>query len=211
MVTMSSEHRQSPYKMSFTTGGLFFNESLQVAEVYDQVGDWQKTRDRVLSENILQTRTESSAKRRAREICFRLELLAKDQLQLLISGSRQEQQYLLWIAVCKSYSFIRDFMIEIVREKFLRMDLHLQAADYEIFFEDKAEWHEELERLSDSTKAKLRQVLFKTMREAEIISREDMIIPCLLTEQLTKVLAADNPSWFAVLPVSDMDINSWLA
>jgi len=197
--------------MSFTTGGLFFNESLQVAELFNETGNWQKTRDQVLSKNLLQTRTESSAKRRAREICSRLELLTEDQLQLLLSGSRQEQQYLLWIAVCKCYSFIRDFMIEIVREKYLRMDLHLQSQDYDIFFEDKAEWHEELEQLRDSTRAKLRQVLFKTMREAEIISREDMIIPCLLTEQLTKVLAADNPSWLAVLPLSDMDINAWLA
>lgn len=201
----------SKYKMSFTSGGLFYNESLQVTELYNETGDWQKTRDRVLSENILQARTESSAKRRAREICFRLEKLTEVQLQLLLAGSRQEHQYLLWIAVCKHYSFIRDFMIEVVREKYLRMDLHLQPQDYEIFFDEKAEWHEELEKLSNSTKAKLRQVLFKTMREAEIISREDMIIPCLLTEQLTQVITADNPSWLTVLPVSDMDINTWLA
>ena len=197
--------------MSFTTGGLFFNESLQVAELYEKIHDWQKTRDQVLSENLLQARTESSAKRRIREICSRLKLLTENQLQLLLSGSRQEQQYLLWIAVCKRYSFIREFIVEVVREKYLRMNLHLQPRNYEIFFKDKAEWHEELEQLRDSTQAKLKQVLFKTMREAEIISHENMIIPGLLTEQLTKVLAADNPSWLAALPVSNMDINSWIA
>ncbi len=196
--------------MSFTTGGLFLNESLQVAELHSQLDDWQVTRTQVLSDNILQARTESSAKRRIREICSRLELLTEEQLQLLISGTRQEQQYLLWIAVCKYYSFIRDFMIEIVREKFLRMDLHLQSQEYEIFFENKAEWHEELESLKDSTKAKLRQVLFKTMREAEIITREGMIIPCMFTEPLAQVVAADNPSWLSMLPVSDMDIKTWL-
>ena len=199
------------YKMSFTTGGLFYNESLLIAEVYAQAGNWQETRDKVLSQNLLQARTERSAKIRVREICSRLELLTSDQLNLLLSGSRQEQQYLLWIAVCKRYSFIHEFMVAVVREKYLRMDLHLQPQDYEIFFEDKAEWHEELDQLRGSTREKLKQVLFKTMREAEIISPENMIIPGLLTEQLTKVLAADNPSWLAALPVSDMDINSWLA
>lgn len=201
----------SKYQMSFTTGGLFFNESLVVAELYNDIHEWQETRDKVLSENLLQARTESSAKRRAREICSRLKLLTEDQLQLLISGSPQEQQYLLWIAVCKRYSFIREFMVEVVREKYLRIDLHLQQHDYEIFFENKAEWHEELEQFRNSTRAKLKQVLFKIMREAEVISQEDMIIPGLLTEQLTKVLAADNPSWLAALPLSDMDVNSWLA
>lgn len=102
-------------------------------------------------------------------------------------------------------------MVEIAREKFLRMDLHLQPQDFEIFFEDKAEWHEELEQLRDSTRKRLRQALFQIMREAEIISPGNMIIPSLLTKQLTKVLAADNPSWLAVLPISDADINSWLA
>ncbi|MBC8316506.1 MAG: DUF1819 family protein [Desulfobulbaceae bacterium] len=208
---MSLESMKNSYKMSFTTGGLFYNESLQIAALYDTIGDWPKTRDQVLSENLLQTRTESSAKRRIWEICSRLELLTEGQIQLLISGSRQEQQYLLWIAVCKHYSFIRDFMIEVVREKFLRMDLHIQAQDYEIFYDNKAEWHAELEKLRDSTRTRLRQALFQIMREAEIISREDMIIPCLLTEELTKVLAADNSSWITVLPVSDMDINAWLA
>ncbi len=208
---MAKNSNQETYKMSFTSGGLFFNESILFAELYNEIHDWQKTRGQVLTENLLQARTESSSKRRTREICSRLKLLTENQLQLFLSGSRQEQQYLLWIAVCKCYPFIREFMVEVVREKYLRMDLHLQPQDYEIFFEDKAEWHEELDQLRDSTRAKLKQVLFKTMREAEIISQDNMIIPGLLTEQLTKVLAADNPSWLAALPVSDMDINSWLA
>ena len=198
------------YKMSFTSGGLFFNESIPVAELYGVTHDWQKTRDKSLSENLLQTRTESSAKRRIREICSRLQLLTDFQLQLLLSGSRQEQQYLLWVAVCKCYPFIKEFTVEVVREKYLRMDLNLHPQDYEIFFEAKAEWHNELEQLKDSTRAKLKQVLFKTMREAEIISQENMIIPGLLTEQLTKVIAMDDPAFLAVFPVSDMDINSWL-
>lgn len=199
------------YQMSFTTGGLFYNESLQVNEIYKKTGDWIKTRNLVLSENILQARTESSAKREAREICSRLGLTTKDQLQLLISGSHQEQRFLLWVAVCKRYAFIQDFVIEVLREKYLRMDLHLQPEDYQIFFDKKSEWHDELETLKKSTKNKLRQVLFKIMREAEIISQENIIIPCLLTDDLIKVLATDNPSWLSIFPISDADIQSWLS
>jgi hypothetical protein len=198
------------YQMSFTTGGLFYNESLQVAEIYKKTGDWIKTRNLVLSENILQARTESSARREAREICSRLVLMTKDQLQLLSSGSRQEQQYLLWVAVCKRYAFVKDFTVEVIREKFLRMDLHLQQEDYQFFFTKKAEWHKELEKLKNSTKNKLRQVLFRIMREAEIISRDSMIIPCLLTDDLTRVLATDTPLWLSIFPISDADIQSWL-
>lgn len=194
------------YQMSFTTGGLFFHESLRVAELYEKTGDWRKIRKQVLSENILQARTESSSKRRAWEICSRLALLTKNQLRLLGTGSRQEQQYLLWLAVCKRYAFIRDFSVEIIREKYLRMDLNLHRADYNIFFDEKAQWHENLDKLKDSTKNKLRQVLFKTMREAEIISPENMIIPALLTKNLVRVFAEDNQSWLTIFPVSDTEI-----
>lgn len=196
--------------MSFTTGGLFFNESLVVAEIESDIGDWQKTRDKILADNLLQTRTISSAKRRVREICARLQLLSESQIQLLLDGTRQEQQYLLWLAVCKRYLFISEFATEVVREKYLRMDMALQSSDYDIFFEHKAEWHQELDQLKDSTRAKLRQVLFKILREAEIISSNNLIIPGLLSEQLTKVIAADEPSLLNALPVSDMDIHSWL-
>jgi hypothetical protein len=44
------------------------------------------------------------------------------------------------------------------------------------------------------------------MREAEIISQENMIIPGLLTENLVRVLAEDNPSWLTIFPVSDTEI-----
>lgn len=194
------------YNMSFTTGGLFYSESLRVLEIHQKERDWRKTRDCVLVDNIVQARTRSSAVRKVREVCFRLKNLTDQQLKLLFAGTTQEQLYLLWVAVCKKHSFITEFAIKVMREKFLRMDLLLEPADYEVFFQDKAEWHEELERLTDSTKAKLRQVLFKIMREAEILSKDNMIIPGLITKELALVLAEDNTVWLTVLPVSDADI-----
>ena len=201
---------EKKYNMSFTTGGLFYNESLKAAAVYLSLMDWKKVRARMLSDNLLQTRTKSSAIRINREICLRLETLTRKQLQLLESGSAQEQRYLLWIAVCKRYAFIQQFMAEMVREKYARMDLQLSPADYDIFFYEKAEIHIELAQLSISTRAKLRQVLFKAMRESEILSRDNMILPGLPTKALLEALADDNPGLLAMLPISDMNIKEWL-
>lgn len=198
------------YNMSFSTGGLFYNESLKTLEVYEVEKDWSVVREKILADNLLQSRTQSSTARRAREICYRLETLTAKQLQLLSNGSVQEQLYLLWVGICKHYLFIKEFAVHVIREKFLRMDLLFTPQDYDIYFDEKAEWHEELEQLTDSTKAKLRQVLFKIMREAEILSKDNMIIPGLLTQELAQVLAQDNPDWLTVLPVSDADIQGWL-
>ena len=76
-------------------------------------------RNIVLRENLLQTRTESSTKRIVYEVVARLSLLTSQQLNLLAEGSVTEQQYLLWLSVCKNYTFIYEFAVEILREKIL--------------------------------------------------------------------------------------------
>ena len=201
---------QDRYNMSFTTGGLFFNESLRVLDIYKDKQNWKETQRVAVADNLIQARTRSSAVRRVREICSRLKGLTVKELDLLATGSTQDQYFLLWVAICKRHKFIADFATKVLREKFLKMDLVLETTDYDMFFEDKAEWHEELEQLADSTKKKLRQVLFKVMREAEILSIDNMIIPGLLTLELAKVLEDDNPTWLTVLPVSDTDIQGRL-
>lgn len=201
--------KSQQYSLSFSTGGLFYNESFSVMEVYRQCRDWDETRTRVMDHNLLQARTESSGQRRVREIISRLALLTDRQRELFETGNRSEQLYILWIAVCKRYAFIHDFAVEVLREKFFRMDLQLTIEEYTYFFESKAEWHEELENLKSSTRKKLQQVLFKMMREAEIISTENMIIPALPTAELIRSVADENPEWLRVLPVSERDIQRW--
>jgi len=104
--------------MSFTTGGLFYQESVKLAGLYPDYRDWSRVKDVALSENLLQTRTESTARRLLPEITARLSRLTDIQLKLFADGSRSEQNYLLWLALCKRYSFIREFAVEILREKF---------------------------------------------------------------------------------------------
>ncbi len=201
---------QNRYNMSFTTGGLFYNESLRVLGIFQQDRSWKTTQKIAVADNLVQARTQSSAVRRVREICSRLKGLTAKELDLLATGSTQEQYYLLWISICKRHEFIAEFATKVVREKFLRMDLVLDSSDYDMFFEDMAEWHEELDQLAETTKKKLRQVLFKIMREAEILSIDNMIIPGLLTNELATVLAEDDLIWLTVLPVSDADIQGRL-
>jgi hypothetical protein len=172
--------------------------------------DWNLTRISESTKNSIQSRTASSIKRRVGEICSRLQLLSRQQLSLIQNGSRSEQQYLLWLAICKRYPFIHEFAVEVIREKFLRMDLLLIADEYNSFFYAKATWHDELERLQPSTKTRIRQVLFQMLREAEIISDKNIIIPSLLTAALVQVIATEDPQLLRVFPLSDVDIQTWL-
>ena len=94
--------------MSFTTGGLFYQESVNLTNLYLDKRSWPEVKETALSDNLLQSRTKSTAQRILREITSRLSLLTDEQLQLLADGTRSEQNYLLWLAACKRYSFIQE-------------------------------------------------------------------------------------------------------
>ncbi|MBF0232704.1 MAG: DUF1819 family protein [Desulfamplus sp.] len=198
------------YLMSFTVGGLFYQEAVSAADLYIKSKDWTNVREEILKTNLFQVRTQNSLERICREVLSRLKLLSPEQLKIIQDGSRQEQLQMLWIAVCKRYSFIRDFAIEVIREKFLLMDYALSEEDYAIFFDTKAEWHEELEKLKSSTKKKLKQVLFRILREAEITSEVNIILPSILTKRVTRALVSDKYELYIVLPVSDRDFKEWV-
>lgn len=195
--------------MSFTSGTLLYHESITVAGLYAELGDWAAVREAVVAENRLQTRTLNTSKRLCREIASRLRLLTAQELALLRQSSRSEQNYLLWLAICKRYRFIYEFAAEVLREKFLRLDMTLDHADYDVFFNKMAEWHSEMEQIAPATRKKQRQFIFKMMREADLLTDDGRILPALFTPDLIEAIRADDPAHFAVFPISAQDIKAW--
>ena len=192
------------YSMSFTAGALFHQESVSVAELYLKQGDWNKVRDEAIARNLLQARTTNSARRICREICPRLQQLNKDELAVLGAGDHQEQAYLLWLAVCRRYRFIYDFSVEVIRERLLTLRYELSYDDYDAFFNAKMEWHEELESITATTRNKLRQVMFKMLREAALLNTDNAIVPALLSARLMNVISSHRQQDLRVFPISEI-------
>jgi hypothetical protein len=191
------------YSLSFVGGALFYQESVRLAGLYLREGDWNEVRDEVIARNLLQARTTSSAKRLCREICSRLKRLNRDELELLVEGDHQEQAYLLWIAVCRHHRFIYEFSAEVIRERFLTLRYDLGYEDFDAFFNAKMEWHEELEKVATTTRNKLRQVLFRMLREAEILNSDNSIIPATLSPRLINVLCGHASQDLYLFPVME--------
>lgn len=198
------------YNMSFTAGGLLLRESVEIAELFLTQGDWKAVRYMALNQNLIQSRTASSSKRVCREICLRLEELHEAELNILIEGSLQEQQQILWVGICRRHRFIYEFASEIIREKYLQINLDLRPEDYDAFFNAKAEWHDELEQLTESTRNKLRQVVFRMLREADILTKANTINPVILSAQVAHAVASYSPDDLRIFPLSDRDIRELL-
>ncbi|MEX2488614.1 MAG: DUF1819 family protein [Pseudomonadales bacterium] len=197
---------QGRYRISFTSGSLYHRESMKLAELYLSVKDWDEVRIQALSSNLLQTRTESTAKRTCREAIARLKTLDDTELAFFSDTNHQDQAHLLWIAVCRLYRLVADFAVEVLHEHFLAMKLDLSFEDYDAFYNRKSEWHDELDNASASTRDKLRQVLFRMLREAGLISKENTINSVLLSPAFTQLIRHNNPDEFLYFPIFESDL-----
>ena len=189
------------YEFSLTASSLRVNEMILFATKY-------------INEGLLEFKSDKGTtnKRMVSEFKKRIDNLTVNQQELLLNSNFSNQKQLAFLSACKTYSLLRDFVIEVVREKYLIMDFNLSDTDYISFIRRKEINHDELANLTDQTQAKVKQVIFKILEQAGIIDnvRDKEIQLQLLGESTKKSIIEDNPEWLKVFLLSDMDIQNEL-
>lgn len=152
----------------------------------------------------------STAKNFLNEINKRLETLTKAQLHLLAYGTRTQQKQIALLAVCKVHHFIRDFVIEVLREKMLVFDNLLSEGEYISFIRRKADLHPEIEEMTEVSQKKIKQVTFKILEQAGLIdnSQTKIIQPQILDSETIRAIVSDDKNWLQLFFWSDMDIKN---
>ncbi|MBF6289826.1 DUF1819 family protein [Nocardia cyriacigeorgica] len=196
----SSSPASSRYALSFTTGGLLEREAAVLAPVYTQHRDWAKVRDIAVEENILQTRTHSTGVRRVREAVNRMSALSDREIEILADLTASERGHLMWAAACRRYDLIGEFAEEVLRERFLTLAGAVSYEDYDSFYRAKAMWHDELSEVTDLSYKKLRQVVFKMMVEAGLLTTKGTIEPAFLSARVVECLTRHTPSDIRFFP-----------
>lgn len=189
------------FDFSFTASSLRLNEMLLVARAHYNGIEVDYTND-------LGGGKSSTGKRMLSEFKKRISHLTPNQLEVLIKGDLISQKQLAFVSICKSYSFIKEFVVEVVREKALVYDYQITNGDYISFYRRKFDLHEEMDSLTELTEKKIKQVTFKILEQAGLINdiKNRIIQPQIIDYKLMKALVQDNPSWLKVLLVSDLDI-----
>lgn len=168
------------YKIGFARPALL-QETVLVAQAYQQERDWTAVKELIKRDNLLQTRTVRSSDIMASEILKRLSLLNDTQIEVLSDDYPQDVRQLVWIALCKQYPFIADFTIEVLVPAHQSGRHQVDHDDYGYFFNSKADWHPELEEVSDKTRSNARQALFQMMRQCDLLSDANQLIPQMIS------------------------------
>ena len=85
-------------------------------------------------------------------------------------------------------------------------------SDYESFYESKAQLHDSLNTISETTQKKLKQVLFKILEQSEFIDniKNKNIQKPYLSEDLIKLIVQDDPKYLSAFLYSDNEINDYI-
>jgi len=185
---------------------LRLNEMVTVAKTaFNNDTDLYEVRESGVVFNSVKSRTSD---REFREIRKRLELLTPKQIDILINGDLLSQKQIAFLAVCKHYSIIRDFAIDVIRNKVLVYDYKINEADFNSFINSKIPSNPELEEFNESTLKKGKQVLFHILEQSGIIDNpaNKTIQLQILQPSVIKAVSEDDPAWLRIFMVSDKDI-----
>lgn len=185
------------YRFSFTAASLMLVELITYATILVENGFNLD----VLQYQSLNKDKANTGKREFAELKIRLSTLSNDELVLLTESNISTQRLLAYIACCRSYRYIREFVLEVVLDKLSVYNHQVTEMDYSAFFNRKCIDHEELENLADTTKAKIRRVVFKILQQAGLIDNiksKNIIIP-IVDSRLENVIRDTNPNDLALL------------
>jgi hypothetical protein len=93
-----------------------------------------------------------------------------------------------------------EFTTQVIREKVFRLNFQLDLIDWDTFFNSKSEWNDGLDQLTVSTKEKLRQVVFRMLHEADILTRENTIQTVVLSPRVVNVINQENGDLLIIYP-----------
>ena len=195
------------YRMSFATIGLSLNETIDIAKLHQPGEPWSKTSNRAIMNGIMLFPKESSNRRAISEITSRLKTLSEDDLDFLINCDYpDDKKNMLWIAFCRSYRIIREFLMETINDRCLSGITDLQPYHFNSFIDNKSMFHEELESIGESTRTKSGKALFRLLRNVDIIDRNNQIQGCIFSDKFIAHLEDHNRNEASFFPFG----NRWM-
>jgi hypothetical protein len=181
------------YNLAFTAGALLYNESLIFIQAIDHIEDYLKN-EFIVDSDVLITNAESSRKRIKSELDKRLKNLDIDYLEKFSLFIEQDQKIILFLAICKTYSIITEFALEVVYNKWKNFDNELSTYDFKYFLSSKLS-EEQLNSISAHSLYKLSQVAVKMFKDVGVF-KEDKLSSIHISNELVDLLKVKGDTWF---------------
>lgn len=172
-------------------------ESKRVADLLRSQPDESAWRRAIETDNILQKKTPATARRQATLIRKRLDTLDAKAWEMIAGREKEVQIQLLLAAAIKHSSLLGDFMRTVYAQRQRRLETALTSHDWEDFLTECAHQHSAVGNWTESTRAKLFQVIVRVLVEAKYLdnARSMKLTPQALHPDVRRYLSGRHETY----------------
>ena len=185
------------YNAEISAGSLLPLESRRIAALILTNPDATAWQHSIEVENILQKKTPATARRQARLLQRRLTTLDARAWQMIVERESEVVIQLLLAAAVKHSQLLGDFMLRVYADRQRRLEPALAPIDWQDFLAECAHHDPVVADWSDSTKAKLFQVIVRILAEAKYLesARSMKLSPRSLHPDVRRYLRSHDESY----------------
>ena len=121
----------------------------------------------------------------------RLMVMDKEMLEEFVNSDIETSKYILLYAIMKTDKLVRDFIIEVYKDKLFMRKEYIEKFDIDNWYEEKCILSQILRGRTESTSAKLKQVIMKILQDSGLLIKEKnrfKIVRPLLKEKYISML-----------------------
>jgi hypothetical protein len=175
------------YNGGLTAEQYLFHEIRIVSKQYLEGKSIDEVIEYIQRDNLFQYPTEREVSRLARACYKRIIALGNDKLvyELVNAPVEVAKQINLYAMMCYN-RLVREFMIDLIGEKYRQHDFSYTKKDINIFFLRLREQNDDIATWSEQTISKLKQVLTKCLIETEMLDsgKDTKLNPIFISEEL---------------------------
>jgi hypothetical protein len=167
----SKDNNRIKYSGDIVAGSLLIAESRKIAKLLIEGVDDKAWHNAIVIENILQKRSPVAAKRQAILIKNRLTLMKPDLWELVHKGKSDISIQALLASAIKHNRLLGDFLGQVVHEHWRTFKPEINVKDWKYFFETCSQVDPEILKWTESTRSKLKQIVFRILAESKYIDK----------------------------------------
>ena len=179
------------YNAKLTAEPFLYNETKIIARYLLDGENELDLKKRNIEENLIKHKKTGSVKRVNSPIFRRLNVMNQEMLEEFVCSDIETSKYILLYAIMKTDRLVKDFIFEVYKDKLFMRKEYIEKFDVDNWYEEKCILSETLKNRTETTTAKLKQVIMKILQDSGLVIKEKdrfKIVRPLLKEKYINML-----------------------
>ena len=179
------------YSAKLTAEPFLYNETKIIAQYLLDGISPEELKRKNIDGNLIKYKSPKSIVRVNSPIFERLNVMDSEMLDDFVHTDIETSKYILLYTIMKTDRLVRDFVFEVYKDKLLMRKDYIEKFDIDNWYEEKCILSRTLRERTESTTAKLKQVIMKILQDSGLVIKEKnrfKIVRPLLKEKYISML-----------------------